>query len=338
MLGNMLLSLSALIILGATSEIVCGVLNRNLNTHAIKPSFGNLGVLDPDMCYCLAPNAFCHDIGRRDGVAVYECSIHTDSHGRRKTIVEHPENRTHFAAFVGCSFAFGQCLNDNETMASWLARLAPHYMPYNLGVFGYGPQQVLITLQRPLEKEIEQSKGICIYPFLMPHVNRAVGGMFMVNNWGRKFPHYEVRNGKLIRNGTFESEHPWRLKLFWLAGKSETLWFLKIGWPLTLRDKHLDLTARLVAESASVFKRKWPESEFYLLLWPMASMAKYHARLEPFLKKYSINYLYWPDALDSLPEELRTRDGGHPSSEANRLVMDRLVKELKLNEPDEQSQ
>ena len=77
---------------------------------------------------------------------------------------------------------FGLGVNDNETMPFYVAHFASHYRPYNYGVSGYGPHNMLAQLQRGnLTKEINENHGIAIYTFIDHHIDRAIRTMRVYN-------------------------------------------------------------------------------------------------------------------------------------------------------------
>ena len=311
-------------------ELLLGYLNAR-NAVNLAKNWHGLNRLDPDFGYKARANDSVIDNCYRNGVPLYSVVYSTDAYGHRVTPVEHREKRHKFLALFGCSMVFGLGVNDDQTIAACLGRCLPDYMPYNFAYQGYGAQQMLLTLQGPIESEIQEKEGVGIYVFIMAHVNRAVGGMNFLNNWGRDCPCYYLDGEELKRNGSFATAHPWRLKVLRLLGRSETLKYCKFTWPLWTRRADVKLTARIIQEAEKVFHQKWPTSPFYVVLYPTKDTTRSSHHIKPFLDEYGLRYIECPDVFDGLtPVKLRTVDGGHPSAIANEIFAERLVEELGL--------
>lgn len=78
--------------------------------------------------------------------------------------------------FLGCSFTFGEGVNDNETLPYYFQEQNPTYKAINLGVSGYGPIEALDHLRR-IDDIIPDSKSINapigIFLFFSDHINRT---------------------------------------------------------------------------------------------------------------------------------------------------------------------
>jgi uncharacterized protein YjeT (DUF2065 family) len=64
-----------------------------------------------------------------NGALAVQARYSTDAYGRRITPLVHAEKRTQFLLYMGDSFTFGAWVNDNETLPSYVAQLAPAYHP-----------------------------------------------------------------------------------------------------------------------------------------------------------------------------------------------------------------
>lgn len=80
--------------------------------------------------------------------------------------------------FFGCSYVFGEGVNDNETLP-YLFEEKSHgkYRAYNFGFSGYGPHQMLRILESDLLKPVVNNgrQPIGIYLALFSHIDRAAG-------------------------------------------------------------------------------------------------------------------------------------------------------------------
>ena len=74
------------------------------------------------------------------------------------------EERNKFILFFGCSFTFGEGVNDNETMPYFVSSVASTHQVYNFGFCGYGPQQMLAKLtDDKILQEVKEKSGVLVY-------------------------------------------------------------------------------------------------------------------------------------------------------------------------------
>ncbi len=265
------------------------------------------------------------EVGR---AILYDVTYTIDELSRRLTPGQQ-EDATRFLLFSGCSFAFGEGVNDEETLAYHLAQLAPKTRTYNYGFAGYGAQQTLALLEgRPLAAEIGQKRGHFIYVFLVFHVGRTIGSPAVFNGWGAFMPFYTLdSSGKVRRQGNFTSGRPWISLLFWFSSK------LGLGHPPAIVHSpesipdQLELTARIISRAAETFASKFPESRFLVLVYPQP-LGAYDLR--PNLRALGVPFLDYSDLFRSDDRGLHIPDDGHPTGQAYRMVAEKLAVDLGL--------
>lgn len=81
-----------------------------------------------------------------DGTVIYDVVYSIGQDGFRITPNENIDNAFRINLF-GCSVAFGEGLNDNETIAFYLTQEMPNVSVKNFGLHGYGVHQALAILQ-----------------------------------------------------------------------------------------------------------------------------------------------------------------------------------------------
>lgn len=91
---------------------------------------------------------------------------------------------------LGDSFTFGEEVSDNETYPDYLQQLLPNAEIINLGMQGYGHDQMLIYLQ---EEGIKYTPEVVILGFLTPDMTR---NMLMFRDYAK--PKFTLANGKLV--------------------------------------------------------------------------------------------------------------------------------------------
>ena len=284
---------------------------------------------DKVLGYKLMPNVVVHSIARKNSRVIYNVTYTTDAYGRRMTPIERAAFRDHYLLFFGCSLTFGVGVNDNETLPFYVARLAPRYFPYNYGLGGAGPQQMLAKLEgESIVNEIHEKSGILIYPFINFHVNRAIGSTVLIYKWrGNPLPYYTLKGGQLVRRGNFGSGRPWLSKWYWLLEKSYFLKYFRISIP-KIRDSHIRLTAKIIEESRNRYREKFGNQEFYVLFYPGSD--KYASLLKPYLDKAKVKYLDYSNWIIKSNEPLWLGDR-HPTPSAYQAIAERVVHDLGLS-------
>jgi hypothetical protein len=277
--------------------------------------------------YTLVPDTRVVASRKEEDEVLYEVVYSIDEYRRRVTPIEYLEPDPHFILFFGGSYTFGEGVNDNETMPYYVSQLAPKYKSYNYGVGGYGPQHMLAKLQSEgITTEIDESRGILVYTFIGEHIGRAIGSMGIHNQRGDVMPYYFINaDGELIRRGNFVSGRPLVALLYSIAGKSQTLKYFHIDFPLSTRTQDLETTARIFEESRNVYREKFDSDEFYILIYPGLGAPE----LIPYLETAGINYLDYSD-LPYIHNDDFWLGEGHPSAKAHKIVAEKLVQDLGL--------
>jgi hypothetical protein len=319
---------SSLVLIEGASRII-----YNRQVEIASNHTGVLNVPDAVLGYRARANASGVDEGMRGGKLKYRVTYTTNEYGRRIVPRANSKDRSRFIALFGCSMTFGVGIEDDETLAAHLAKLAPDCMPYNFAYQGYGTQHLLLTMQEPIENEIEQKSGVGIYVYFIDQTRRLIGRPHILAAWGADFPAYRLENGKLVLTGSFAATRPWWVASCRLAEKSRAVRLLRKFLP-DYTPYNLELTARVIAEARDLFQKKFPGSPFYVAIpycWPDV---RQHDPIIPYLDKYNIPVLRGDLARD--PEEPvppLLADAYHPSSLGNQKMAQFLVNRLNLNGP-----
>lgn len=229
--------------------------------------------------------------------------------GHRFTPCEAPEARKRDVVFLGCSYTFGDGVQDDETLPASVARVVSWARPSNLGYPGWGTHKVRALLDTDtLEKTVqERERPIAVYTFFDQHVRRALGSL---RNYSASGPRYELRDGKLTVTGQFPEARGW---LFPLLDRSEVLRFFELDVPLRVSDADLDLVAALVTTSRDAFVKKFPGGRFVCLFYPGS---RYSAPLRPRIETAGVEVLDATALFDPSSPGLSIVGDGHPSPEA----------------------
>jgi hypothetical protein len=95
---------------------------------------------------------------------------------------------------LGDSFTFGDEVSDDETYAFYLQQMLPQAEVINMGVHGYGHDQMLILLR---EEGIKYEPDIVIVGFLALDMSR---NLLSFRDFAK--PRYVLEKGKLRLTGT----------------------------------------------------------------------------------------------------------------------------------------
>lgn len=99
---------------------------------------------------------------------------------------------------IGCSYAYGMGLDENQTLAYRLNKLT-NRTTYNRGVSGTGPQMVYRQLSdKNFKKEVPEAEYI-IYVFLPEHITRQFQKLYSCYTTDI-CDTYQIKNGKLVKN------------------------------------------------------------------------------------------------------------------------------------------
>ena len=311
----------------ATLELIVAQDSHDVRLAGKQPQ----SFFQPDdwLGYKPIPNAQVAASRKKGEELLYDVIYSSDEYGRRVTPIENLEPVSYFVLLFGDSFAFGEGVNDNETLPYYVSQLTSGSRVYNYGVGGYGPQQMLAKLQSgELSTEIAEDKaqGILVYVFIRQHIGRVIGSMWVHNRQGDVMPYYYLdTNDTLKRNGNFVSGRPMISFIYNIAGKSQTLDYFGVSFPLRVSDRDLKTTAKIFEESRRLFKEAFNSDQFYVLIYPNLGIEEFL----PYLEAADINYLDYSTLPEAHNEDFWLGEG-HPTAKAHRIVAERLIEDLEL--------
>ncbi len=260
---------------------------------------------------------------------IYDVTYSVDAYSRRNTPVLNLESREKHLLFFGCSYTYGEGLQEKETLPFQTGEKASFFMPYNYAYHGHSPSQMYTKLKSvSLSGEVLQKDGLLIYLFMDEHVNRAVGSMFSVS-WAGNYPYYQLNSKEeIVYKGTFTTGRPLLEKTYKLLNKSYFLKRLKVGFPLRMTRKHFLLTARLIEESSKLYHQQFSSGQFYMIIYPGS---RYGEKIKNELKEKNVNIIDYSKLFSSNdPRYYLDTEDRHPNAFAIRTLADQLVQDLKL--------
>jgi len=220
----------------------------------------------------------------KDGQLVYNVRYDTNALGLRVTPKDffpeqYPLSQKHQnIVFFGCSFTYGEGVQDNQTMPYLVEKLSKGKLrSYNLACHGYGPHQMLRTLETGQLDEIitDQKPAIAVYQGIMAHINRCTGNYPYIT-WGWNDPRYLLDSmGNVTYSGTFQDSRGGKLRnCYMLAMLNKSSLFHQLvtpkllGWKVTQNDRLLYI--KIIERSKQLFEEKYG-GQFYVLFWPQSN-------------------------------------------------------------------
>lgn len=242
------------------------------------------------------------------GKLIFDARYTFDDYGRRYTPRARPTKTDRFAVFFGDSLAFGEGVNDAETLPAYFEKLNPGYRAYNYGFMGYGPQQMLARLREtPVLSELHEKKGMFVFSLRDSAVAIAAGKV----PWCGGFPRYGLNgSGALVDQGNFPME------------SCSAHWVL----PAELNDSDFKLVVKMLVEIKREIKKLRTGLEFYVLVQPVTTLA---SKLVPMLEKAGLRVidLSTADMEHQLHHAGRLHDGNHTGA-GNKFVAKKVTEAL----------
>ena len=263
---------------------------------------------------------------------VYDVTYSIDAHHRRKTPLHSHHGRNKFALFFGCSFTFGEGVQDNETLPFYFSQSASDFTVYNYGFHGYGPQEMLAKLQEGnFLEEIQESSGIIIYTYLPEvHELRAIGSMYVYNGWGANMPYYKITSdNELVRQGNFSTGRRFTSFVYKILGRSFLVKYFNLQIPAQVKEEHYALTARILEESRNILNALGKANKFYVVIYPTKNT---ELKLLPYLRKAKIKYFDYSNLFDPALSQYYIIGDGHPSPQAYRVLAEQIAEDVNKDE------
>lgn len=266
---------------------------------------------------------------KKTGEVIYDALYSIDQFGKRDTPVKNKDERKLFVLFFGCSFVFGDGLQNDETAAYEVGKLSTNFMPYNFGLQGDGPFDILAKIENvDFHKQIKEQNGKMVYTFMDAHLFRVLGTMsIMRSNQDRVF-YRECRKGELAREGTFYKNRTFLTRFYRVLLKSQILKKLKVRHIFPIREKDIKLTALAINTLFQKFKNRYPGVEVYLLIYPGS---KYKDRLLKYINIGQAGLLDYSKLFDINDEKFHiSKYDRHPSHLANQVLAQNIVNDIGL--------
>ncbi|MCC6155825.1 MAG: hypothetical protein IT367_18805 [Candidatus Hydrogenedentes bacterium] len=308
---------------------------RYADPSVYRYSNGDIHQYDSYLGYKPIPNHETTIAFSYNGELINSTTYTFDQFGRRVT--PRPADAPvpdHSMLVFGCSFAFGSCVEGDETVAARLAQGLPDRIVYNYAYGGYGTQHMLAILERnDLNVEFEAPPDIALYFFIPAHIRRAYGSMIVITRWGEFFPYYTLdAANRPARSGSFHTSDALRVSLFHLLAHEQFMKHYKIDLPFRIDDTQLEHTVALIDAARRRFREISGSDRFYVVLWPKHPRDEISSTvIIPRLERAGIRYLDYTDIPEASAPGALTPYDLHPSASLHEAVAKRAAQELKTS-------
>lgn len=176
------------------------------------------------------------------------------------------QNPRQCVVFFGDSVTFGEGVNDRESFPYQVGlKTDGEFEIFNLAFSGYGPHQMLASLQsHRFEEAVDCRPTHFIYLSIREHLARVAG----LAPWDRHGPRYTLRtDGTLVRDGNFDSPRPSAPAWIGAAIRSSRIGQRFFGYGREADAADIELFLAVVRESARLAHERYPDSRFHVILW-----------------------------------------------------------------------
>jgi len=281
----------------------------------------------PNLGYIHRPSSQIRHIHRTLDKIVYNVTYSFDQFSRRTYPNDIKEKRDFFLILHGCSFTYGNGLDDHQTLSYFTDHGTSQFKSYNYAIGASAPNIMLAHIQENnLKKQIAQKKGVFTYIYIDGHITRS-NGFLQELSWMEETPYYNLKDGKLIRKQSFKEGSPLRTKFFrFLRDKLSVDTIFERNFP-SISESHINYTCRLIAESRNEFLSQFPDSKFIMLIHPLSFLKP---KLKSCLLKENVQIVDDLNIDDLKFNRLSyiIENDGHPNEKFNRFLANALIEKV----------
>ena len=256
---------------------------------------------------------------------IFDVHYTFDENGYRVTPT--PENfRIQHAIFLGCSFLFGEGVENQETLPAVFQSLSHKYRSYNFAFPGYAPNDLLARAQVESSAIVRESEGVIFYFFINEHFDRVAGTMSWIAKAGPHPYFTKEREGPIEHRGNFSAGRPMLNRVLLLLSRSEIIRFFHLDFPPSLSPERVNFFGDLVEELRKTYLEKYPRSRFFVVIHPGQ---EWGTKLIPELEKHGI--LYFDYSAVDVSRYVRPAyfdRNFHPTKEYYRFLAEQLSDDL----------
>ena len=269
---------------------------------------------------------------------LFDVTYTMDSNGLRAAPPYNKDDLAGTVLFFGCSFAFGEGLNDDETLPYQVGvQSGGRYRTLNFAVNGYGSEQMLAAIAHGIVGRVVDSTPRYAYYVALPaHVWRAAGRV----SWGLHAPRYvQAPDGTLYQEGNFENRKPLAVRLGLnphIGGQlnKSAIWRMLGMHDSHVTDDDIRLYLTIVRRSQELLAAEYPGIQFRVILYPYqdpAQRATYQKLREGFVRMgipVGLVEDILPGYITDRSKFILSAGDTHPNALANRLLAQYVLKQI----------
>lgn len=264
-----------------------------------------------------------------DEKLLYQAEYIYDGMGFRNSHMGAAKKKEHLI-IAGCSFIFGEGMNETETLPYLLGQNLKGISVYNFGIAGSGPHDHNYYLSNvDLKDYIGSSDGKMIYFYMDDHTSRSsLYPSYLV--WGgNNRPYYGFVEGNelpVLLGKSGDSPNWKQLDMARKAGLEKTFLELSYSRSSETQIQDLKLTAGLIANIQGQYLKQFPGNKFYFAFYPVFGSSSLHQDIiTQELSRLGVSILDLNRVELAFQESSvvwAIPDDGHPNREANKKLAD----------------
>jgi hypothetical protein len=267
---------------------------------------------------------------------LYDVTYTIDDNGLRISPPGKTDGSAGSLLFFGCSFTFGEGLEDNETLPYQVGYLSGgEYRIFNFAFHGYGPNQMLSMIEHGVvERIVGKAPRYAFYVAIPDHVSRVAGRV----GYEKGTPRYVLDSeGNLEQAGHFVEENPgapWRISDLTRRLRRSAI-YRRFSTPESdYFDADIPTFLAVVVRSKELLADQYPGLQFHILLWPYWDKGEMplYEKVRDGLAKTGIPLHLVEDILPDYKSDpqryMLSAADRHPNALANRLLAAYVLKSI----------
>jgi hypothetical protein len=270
---------------------------------------------------------------------MYDVRYTIDSNGLRVAPSYSKNDLAGTIVFLGCSYAFGSGLEDNETLPYQVGvQSGGRYRTFNFSFEGYSPAQMLAEIEHGIVGRLVDGSPQRAYYIAIPHHVWRVAGRVP---WIQHEPRYVLdADGTVHQEGFFEVRKPLAERLGFgrrVVGQLDksSIWRLFSMGESRVSDDDVRLYFAMVRRSKELLSTQYPGIQFRIILWPNQDVPQERAIYEKMRDGFRRMEIPVDLVEDILPGYNSNREkfqisssDDHPNALANRLLAQYLLNQI----------
>ncbi len=202
------------------------------------------------------------------GKLIYDIVVTTDEKKRRVVEQPHSDKNNVAIILIGCSFTYGEGVNDLETFASLLSKRFKGANVYNLGWPGSGPSQIYHDMngdEKEFYRSFKEKKLIIVNTFFDQHLYRIScnTSCYAQNEWLLDKPKYVLNaENQLEYKGSYRESMPF-IFLGRIVFKSPLIVYSNFHVGNRYSEENYKLVIRIFEEIRKVYESEHEVIDFY---------------------------------------------------------------------------